>query len=233
MTPAISIIHPSRGRASMAYETAGKWLNNANNRANIEYWFSCDTDDSQMQQYIDFVSQLGVQAKYSVNRSAIQAINRVAAMVKGNILIVVSDDFDCFPDWDKYLLDNLEGKTDYLVKTSDGYMDNNWLITLPIMDRAYYNRFGYIYQPDYLHLFSDTEMTCVGNMLGKVVDLQNPNAVFQHNHYTINKMAKDAINEKNDATWTQGKELFLSRYDIDFGIAPSDVLMRYPKQMFL
>lgn len=233
MIPAISIIHPSRGRAEMAFNTAKKWLELADNKSQIEYWFSCDSDDAQMQQYIHFVSQLGVQAKYSVNRSAIQAINRVAEMVKGNLLIVVSDDFDCFQGWDSFLLNNLAGKTDYLVKTSDGYMNNNWLITLPIMDRAYYNRFGYIYQPDYLHLFSDTEMTCVGNMLGKVIDLQNPNAVFQHNHYTINKMAKDAINEKNDATWTQGKELFLSRMADDFGLAEKDILIRYPMAMFV
>ena len=75
MIPAISIIHPSRGRAEMAFNTAKKWLELADNKSQIEYWFSCDSDDAQMQQYIHCVSQLAVQAKYSVNRSAIQAIN--------------------------------------------------------------------------------------------------------------------------------------------------------------
>ena len=233
MTPTISIIHPSRNRAHMAGETARKWLSKATDSSRIEYWMSCDTDDVQLEQYRAFVGQLGLQAKYSVNRSAIEAINKVAPMTKGNILMVVSDDFDCFPDWDGYLINHLHDQKDYLVKTSDGYMSNTWLITLPIMDRAYYNRFGYIYYPEYQHLFCDTEMTCVGNMLGKVIDIQHPSAVFQHNHYSIQRMQKDAINEKNDATWNQGKELFLSRHSRNFDLLQEDIKMTYPREMFV
>lgn len=229
----ISIIHPSRGRVQMATETARKWLNNAKHREQIEYWFSCDSDDPQMQQYNDAVIQMGVRATFGVNGTAITAINKVVGYTTGNILIVVSDDFDCFYGWDDFLLCSLHGKNDYIVKTSDGYMNNNWLITLPIMDRTYYNRFGYIYFPDYKHMFCDTEMTCVGNMLGRVIDLQNPSAVFQHNHYSIQRMAKDAINEKNDATWHQGKELFLERHANNFDLPQDKIVMTYPKEMFV
>jgi hypothetical protein len=112
-------------------------------------------------------------------------------------------------------------------------MNSNWLITLPIMDRAYYNRFGYIYHPDYKHMWSDTEMTTVGHMLGKIVDLQNSNAVFKHRHYTINEMQKDAVNEKNDATWNQGKSLFLERFDRDFDLRAEQIVLRFPKEKFL
>ena len=233
MTPTISIIHPSRGRVQMATETAIKWLNNAKHREQIEYWFSCDSDDPQSQQYLDAITQLGVRGTFSVNGTAINAINKAVQYTNGNLIIVVSDDFDCFYGWDDFLLCSLHGKNDYIVKTSDGYMNNNWLITLPIMDRTYYNRFGYIYFPDYKHMFSDTEMTCVGNMMGKVIDLQNPSAVFQHNHYSIQRMAKDAINEKNDATWHQGKELFLARHANNFDLPQDKILMTYPREMFV
>ena len=233
MTPSISIIHPSRSRANMAMQTAQKWLDNCKHREQVEYWFACDSDDPQQSEYFGFINAMGLRANFAPNGSAINAINKVAPLTIGNLLIVVSDDFDCFYGWDDFLLNSLNGKQDYVVKTSDGYMTNNWLITLPIMDRAYYNRFGYIYFPDYKHLFCDTEMTCVGNMLGKVIDLQNPSAVFQHNHYTINRSSKDAINEKNDATWNQGKELFLARHANNFGLSDDQVTMTYPREMFL
>jgi hypothetical protein len=216
----------------MARETVNHWLEKADNKSLIEYWLSCDSDDSQLQEYLNITRDFNIRGKFSVNRSAIEAINKVAPMTRGNLLIVVSDDFHAFDGWDSFLLENLKGQSDYLVKTSDGYMDNKWLITLPIMDKDYYNRFGYIYNPEYLHMFSDTEMTCVGNMLGKVIDLQNPNAVFQHRHYSINLMAKDAINEKNDATWYQGKEVFLKRHENNFGLPVEALVMTYPREMF-
>jgi len=233
MDISISIIHPSRGRCAMATQTAQKWMQNTKHTNQIEYWFACDSDDTQFDMYQNSIQTMGLRANFSRNKSAIDAINRVAPLTKGNLIVVVSDDFDTFYGWDDFLLNSLSGKKDYLVKTSDGYMNNNWLITLPIMDRFYYNRFGYIYHPEYKHMFCDTEMTCVGNMLGKVVDLQNPSAIFQHNHYSIGKMNKDEINVKNDSTWNQGKELFLSRHDMNFGLKPEEVIMTYPKEMFL
>jgi hypothetical protein len=180
-----------------------------------------------------FSHEYDTKIKYNNNWSAMEAINVVAPQSIGNLIVVVSDDFDCFEGWDEYLLSHLQGDSDYIVKTSDGYMNSDWLITLPIMDRAYYNRFGYVYHPEYKHMWSDTEMTTVGHMLGKIIDLQNSNAVFKHRHYSINEMHKDAVNEKNDATWNQGKSLFLERFDRDFDLPAEQIVVRFPKEKFL
>jgi hypothetical protein len=181
----------------MAFQTKDKWMSNALRPSEIEYILSVDNDDPQLQDYnTAFKYSADVTIRYNDNNSAMQAINVVAPDSRGNLIVVVSDDFDCFEGWDEYLLSHLQGDSDYIVKTSDGYMNSDWLITLPIMDRAYYNRFGYVYHPDYKHMWSDTEMTTVGHMLGKIVDLQNSNAVFKHRHYSINEMQKDAVNEK-------------------------------------
>lgn len=230
----ITIIHPSRSRPTMAMETKNKWMSNALRPSEIEYILSVDNDDPQLQDYNTAFKYSGdVRMRYNNNNSAMQAINVVAPISSGNLIVVVSDDFDCFEGWDEYLLSHLQGDTDYIVKTSDGYMNSDWLITLPIMDRAYYNRFGYVYHPDYKHMWSDTEMTTVGHMLGKIVDLQNSNAVFKHRHYSINEMQKDAVNEKNDATWNQGKSLFLERFDRDFDLPAEQIVLRFPKEKFL
>jgi hypothetical protein len=230
----ISIIHPSRQRPEMALQTKQNWMRNAIHKNSIEYILSIDNNDPSLHDYNwHFRHQYDTKIEYNNNTSAMDAINVVAPKTVGNLIVVVSDDFDSFEGWDEYLITHLKGDKDFLVKTSDGYMNSDWLVTLPIMDREYYNRFGYVYHPEYKHLWCDTEMTTVGHMLGKIVDLQNSNAVFKHKHYTINGMEKDAVNEKNDATWNQGKSLFLERFDRDFDLKPEEIVKRFPKEKFI
>jgi len=217
----ISIIHPSRNRPEMAFEVANKWTKNAQN--DLQYIISIDTTEPQLKKYQSLFSQFSLfsldddtELLISDNQSAIEAVNNGAKKSKNDLLIVVSDDFDCFPGWDVWLLENLNGKEDYIVKTYDGIQEK--LITLPIMDRKYYERFGYIYYPEYKHMFCDTEMTDVGHILNKVVNLNDPNHPFIHKHYTAGLMQKDEINEKNDATWNQGETLYYSRKEMNFGL---------------
>jgi hypothetical protein len=207
----ISIIHPSRGRAEKAFHTYQRWANNADGE--VEYILSLDNDfcDDYYLQFF-YVDHL-IKVCLMTNRSAIDAINNAAKKATGDLLIVVSDDFDCPEHWDTLLLEALAGQSDFLVKTKDGLQPT--LITLPIMDRAYYNRFGYIYHPDYRHMFSDQEMTAVGHMLGRVVTLD---IEFPHNHYTTGRNERDAISRRNDATWSQGERLFNERLKTNFGI---------------
>lgn len=222
----ISIIHPSRGRANRCMETALHWLNNASNTIPIEYIISIDDDDPSRDLYqelnLELLSQASKDSKYEVwliknsNRSAIDAINNGAKFTTNNLLVVVSDDFECFPNWDVFLKTNLEDKKDFIVKTSDGIQD--WLITLPIMDIAYYNRFGYIYYPEYKHLFCDTEMTSVADLLGRKIDLRSNEFVFRHLHPCAGLSEADEINKKNDATWEQGETLYNTRAEINFGL---------------
>ena len=205
----ISIIHPSRNRPYMSFETAKKWIESAKKEVEIEYYLSIDTDEPQKELYKQLFSNLPVKIAEFENQTAIQAINNSAKLTKNELIIVVSDDFDCFNHWDEWLLSYLKDKKDFIVKTDDGIQPR--LITLPILDRVYYERFGYVYYPEYQHMFCDTEMTEVGHILGKVIDLRNGNFKFQHKHYTAGLMQKDAINEKNDATWNQGEMLFNNR----------------------
>lgn len=212
----ISIIHPSRNRAEMAFNTIDKWLSNASGTIPLEYIISIDNNEPDVYRYESNFYSLKikhsgkwVQLVKNNNDNAIQAINYGATLTTQNLIIVVSDDFDCFPNWDIFLINALKDKKDFIVKTSDGIQD--YIITLPIMDREYYNRFNYIYNPEYQHMFCDTEMTDVAHLLGKVIDLKCPNNVFIHRHYSVNLMVKDSINEKNDATWVQGENLYYSR----------------------
>lgn len=215
----LTVIHPSRGRAEIAKQVQNKWLSSAINPDNIEYILSIDTSDETRADYMArFESNVIVEED---NHTAIEAINNAAKYATGDLLIVVSDDFDCPQGWDEKLLSYLKGKKDFVVKTDDTLQP--WLITLPIMDRDYYNRFGYIYNPDYKHMFCDTEMTCVGDLLDKTIIVP---MTFKHRHYTQSGgIKKDHISQRNDATWAQGEALYLKRIQDNFGIKnPKGVL---------
>lgn len=218
----ISIIHPSRKRPELAFETANKWLTHAVNP--LQYIISIDKDDPTAEDYINnfmpfseqWLSRHTVAMRLSENKSSVEAINKGAEDTCNDLLIVVSDDFECFPGWDEWLLSKLEGQKDFIVKTTDTLQE--WLITLPIMDRAYYNRFGYIYYPGYKHMFSDTEMTEVGHLLGRVIDLRDKEHAFLHRHPCGGFVQKDETYLRNDETWNQGEELFNERKKNNFFI---------------
>lgn len=209
----ISIIHPTR-RPQQAFDTCFRWLFNADMKHVLEYIVA--VDDTDFNDYHTFKKNIdydGLQIFRSNSKNAIQAINNAAQVARGDLFVVVSDDFNCPNAWDTLLVNELFGKEDFLLKTDDGLQPT--LVTLPILDRKYYDRFGYIYYPSYSHMWSDTEMTAVALMTGRYLksDLK-----FPHDHYSTGRSQKDEVNVKADATWHQGEELFKTRLRFNFGI---------------
>jgi glycosyltransferase involved in cell wall biosynthesis len=202
----ISLIHPSRGRANRAFDTYLNWTSKLGN-AEIEYILSIDTTDKEEYLYKLNFTDANVNIIVNDNSNAVQAINAGASRSTGDILIVVSDDFDCPNKWDQLIWEATNGKKDWILKTDDGIQ--KWIITIPIMDREYYNRFNYMYYPGYEHMFCDTEITCVADLIGRKLEA---NITFPHLHYTTGKSKKDYVSEKADKTWERGEKLFLERY---------------------
>lgn len=200
----ISLIHPSRGRFKQAAEAHRRWVTRAG--IDVHYILSVDTDDPQINEY----RKMDPRVVYNKNRSAVDAINNAARVSHGDIFVVMSDDFDCPENWAVKLIEETRGKTDWVMKTQDKIQ--GWIMTLPIMDRAYYNRFGYVYHPDYLHMFCDTELTAVADLLGRKI---TSNLQFIHNHKA---RGTDATYERNDKTWNQGEKLFIERYKRNFDL---------------
>lgn len=205
----VSLIHPSRSRASKAIEVAKRWINEAGEP--VEYILSIDSDDPEKALYYHLF--LGRRIVQKENRSAIDAINNAAKESIGDIILVMSDDFDCPPQWATSLLWLVGDRTDWIAKTHDGIQ--RWIITLPIMDRIYYNRFGYVYHPDFAHMFCDTEMTAVADLLGRRINLDMK---FPHNHYSVGKAERDEISIRADKTWGQGEYTFMKHYRNNFGL---------------
>jgi glycosyltransferase involved in cell wall biosynthesis len=193
----ISIIHPSRSRPEKSENTIYKWYNYAYENE-FEVIISLDEDDPLLQSYKDnHEDEIIIVNK---NRSCVDAINNAAKIAKGDIFIVVSDDTDCLEGWDVNLLAEVKYKTDWILKTDDGLQP--WIITMPCMDRAYFNRTGYVYHPDFDHQFVDTYMSCVADITGRRITSK---LKFPHLWDTI----KDNLRKRTDGTWAQGQSTFI------------------------
>lgn len=207
----ISVIHPSRGRPQKAYSTYERWVNNADHP--FEYIMSWDEDDCRKYYEQFFYEDSNIKICLRPNHSAIEAINNAAKITTGDLFVVISDDFDCPAHWDTALLAEMHGKSDFVLKTRDGIQKT--LVTLPIMDRKYYERFGYVFNLGYQHMYSDQELTAVAAMTGRLL---YSDLLFPHNHYTTGKTVMDEVNKKNDATYPQGLAFFNERLAKNFDI---------------
>lgn len=210
-----TILHPSR-RPHKANETVCKWFNRYDNKSadDIHYMLSVDTDDPGVNEYEEHSRMWIIK---NPNRSAVDAINIAAERAprfSHDILIVVSDDTDCPEGWNNILREAIGNRKDFLLKVNHGLA--NSVVTMPVMDRKFYNRTGYIYYPEYKHLYCDTDLTERAKRLGRLI-VRN-DILFEHLHPEKTGEPKDALYLKNDATYHQGKELFQQRQKINFGL---------------
>jgi len=213
----ISLLHPTLKRPDRSKVTIEKWLANAG-ITDFEVIVSLDSTDPNLPTYQEIHKARTI--VFMENRNAIQAINLAALNARGDIMIVVSDDTDCPNEWGQKILQASRGRTDWIMKVNDGIQ--RWIITMPVMDRAYYNRFGYIYHPGYHHMFCDTELTHVADLLKRTIKREE--LLFPHRHYSVTKQRPDEVSKQADATWNQGKELYLQRVREKFGLKGVDVM---------
>lgn len=229
----ITIIHPSKGRPELAYNAAKNFLTNAK-QYGIRYFLSLDSDDATSEQYHSYFDKLKteignkhlVNTNIDINYSCIEAINRVAKKIHFDILVVISDDFQCSEGWDVQIMDAVKDKTNFVLKTNDG--NEGWIVTFPVMDYAYYKGQGYVYNPAYKHMFCDTEMTHVADITGRLI-VRN-DIVIPHKTAITNC---DSLNQRNNKTWEQGKAVYLSRVKCNFNLQQSEIVKEVEHQPHL
>lgn len=206
----ISLIHPSRGRPLKAYHIAEHWIRQAG--VPVEYVLSVDEDDPQTQAYsIENLPAVSNRMTRNSNSCVVEATNHGAALSSGDLLLYLSDDFDCFPGWGKtieQIASRYQGE--FMLKCNDGVQRfEAQVLTIPIMSRALYQRLGYFFHPEYKSMWVDVDLFYTCDRLGAIKN--HPEVLFQHNHYSVGKSKKDATNVRSDAFWDQGKEVLARR----------------------
>lgn len=205
----ISILHPSYQRPELARKCYDEWMGKCDDVASVEYVLCLSSNDESA--YEAFPEAMVVYLMG--DNGLVKQVNYAATFATGDLLIAISDDFGCPEHWDTLLREALQGNQDYVVKTQDGIQP--YIMTLPMMDRKYYERFGYIYHPSYRHMYGDQELADVGALLGRTINLP---LEFPHRHYSTGAMPRDATNKQNDSFMQVDAMTYKERKANNFGL---------------
>jgi len=209
----ISLLHPSRSRCDIAVEAFANWINKSSGKHTIEYYCSIDDTDPQKDYYKERFSDEVL--LINDNRSIVDAVNIAALQCKGDLIVVMSDDFDCPDDWDDLLLRKLVVVDNFDI-TPVGILINDGIqqecMTLPILNRSAYKAIGHVYHPGYFSMFADNELTDVLRKIGVMVEA--PELLFRHNHYSVpGGLPEDATykRENSKSAYVIGQKLYEQR----------------------
>lgn len=167
---------------------------------------SADSDDPTMQ---DAESSDKVTVMYGVSKSKIDAINRDLPFNDWDILVNISDDmvFTC-EGFDLEIIEAFGNNFDQFIHFPDGHTDIR-LCSLSIIGRDYYERFGYIYHPDYVSLWCDNEALEVAQELGKWKYIDK--LIFEHKHPAWTGAKADDLLIKTQQYYRQDNRTYLRR----------------------
>jgi glycosyltransferase involved in cell wall biosynthesis len=195
----ISLIHPSRGRPQKSYDNAMMWMRFSG--VPTELIISLDSNDPKLNEYCKLYAGVFI----ADNDGVVQATNRAAAQAKGDILVYLSDDFACFPNWGKVLVDEFakhQGPT--LIKVDDMLQDFHVrVLTIPIMNKECYEKLGYFFHTGYKSMHCDEHLYHRTRKLGFLK--MAPHIKFEHRHVSVGKAENDDTYNRSAANWNQGK----------------------------
>lgn len=192
---------PSRSRPGRFLEVFNLYRSYLSGKHSMEFLLSFDEDDimmnnPHMRKILDSQGE-GVRYYFGNSKSKIQAVN--ADMDKApdyDILLLASDDMvPVQHGYDDIIATDMQTHfpdLDGVLHYNDG-IRGEALNTLCIMGKPYYDRFGYIYNPEYTSVFCDNEFTEVSRMLGKAAYIDK--LIIQHKWM---EQGKDALYQRNE-----------------------------------
>ena len=174
-------------------KASGHWYDNKRSPIELFFNINCDFDDASMnnalmKRRIKEVFLNNVHADYQIhydkNTEKISSINAHIDDVDFDVVICASDDMvPQVNNWDFEIAAAMQEffpDLDGCVHFNDGHT-NGELITFSILGRKLYNRFGYIYHPDYKSLYCDNEFTQEVTRMDKVQYIDK--VIVKHEHY--------------------------------------------------
>lgn len=220
----------TRGRPKRFKETLLSILTNIANTEDYEILISLDKDDPSLSEYNQDEFYLTVLHGESKNK--IDAINRDIDKAKTHwdILVNVSDDqLFLVKGFDDIIRRAFGGNLDRFLQLPIG-KPSDCISVLSIMGRPYYERFGYIYHPSYISLWSDLEATDVAVKLKKRKYLNLK--IFEHNHPALKgpKFNDSRYKETESYYWEDGRN-FLKRQKQGFPTRSDGVIRIDIKEM--
>lgn len=219
----IALIHPSYKRYQMALGIFKEWVSAADHPEQVEYLVGLDENDTTAAQYnglhdTEEAKKLGrLQISVGDSTSSVTASLRCCKLISDTteLLFQISDDTAPIPHWDTVLLDLLKDVDNFkeikAIAVADGYWAFGTVFVHPIINRALYNKLGYLVYPEYTSMFADNDFTGVCRKLGCFIEA--PQLTFQHRHYTkgLNAFDETYARRNNDGEFKYNERIYNER----------------------
>lgn len=215
--------YPTRGRPQQFLTTLRGWLSSATDLSRIAVLVSYDTDDVVMTPEVIAQAEALHPALVAVrghSKTKIQACNADVNEYQGDweVVLLVSDDMQCVRvGWD----DMIRKKMSELYPDTDGclwFHDNSKqrdICTLSCIGKAYYDRFGFIYNGLYSSFFCDNEFTDIARSLNKITFIEGPIASHQHPSWQRG-VPTDHLYQRNNKYWKTDQATYERRKSAGF-----------------
>ena len=214
---------PSRSRPARFMEVFGLYKSMLSGKHDVKFLLSFDTDDISMNNagIRNWLKNQGesVQAYWGNSKTKIQAINADLEHAKDyDILLLASDDMiPQTQNYDDIIVQDMEK----YYPDGDGVLHYNddkqkeRLNTLSIMGKKYFDRFGYIYNPEYLSVYCDNEFTDVSRLLEKTTYIDR--VIIRHFWIEI---GVDALYQRNEnrELYAHDQKVYETRKANNFGL---------------
>jgi hypothetical protein len=218
----ILIKFPTRGRRDKFFNVLDIYYQMVTNLDDIEFQITIDTDDESMNNY-NVLEKLKTykNLKYDlgISKNKIDAVNRDITIGDWDIILLGSDDMipkvKGYDDIIRNKMTELYPDTDGVLWFNDGNQGNR-LNTLCILGKKYYERFNYIYHPDYTSLWADNEFMDVANLLNRQTYFND--IIIRHEHPDVGFGQRDFVHFDNIKFDYIDKSIYIKRKENNFGL---------------
>ena len=217
----ILIKFPTRNRKNKFFNTLKKYHSLCEDINNVKFLISIDEDDSEMNnpdtlEILNTFKNTEVSIGHSLSK--IHAVNRdIVSDGSWDIVLLASDDMiPQVKGYDKIIIDKMISTypdTDGVLWFNDGFQETR-LNTLCILGKKYYERFNYIYYPEYKSTWCDNEFMSVSSILNKHTYFSE--VLIKHEHPDWGYGNRDIIHVKNQNDLSYDMSLYNTRKKINF-----------------
>lgn len=210
---------PTRNRPNKFLKTLVRYIDYLDDKT-TKIVVTCDNDDVTMKD--DYIKEVilnydNVELLSGNHKSKIEAVNADLDKFDFDIVLLASDDMiPMVKGYDTIIKNKMMEHypdTDGVLWFNDGYQGNK-LNTLSIMGKKYYDRFNYIYSPDYLSVWCDNEFMDVANILNKQTYFDE--VIIKHEHPDWGFGGRDDIHTLNSKHEAHDRMVYTSRKNNNF-----------------
>ncbi len=219
----ILVKFPTRSRKNKFFNVLKKYHQFSNNIDDITFQITLDNDDIEMNNpdTIEILKSFkNTTFVFGDSKSKIDAVNRdIDTNGDWDIILLASDDM--IPNvkgYDQIIINKMKEfypDTDGVLWFNDGFQGKK-LNTLCILGKKYYERFGYIYHPDYKSTWCDNEFMDVANLLDRQTYIDD--VIIKHEHPDWGFGSRDEIHNENFNNVNYDMMVYKKRKSIKFNL---------------